>query len=108
MHKFKTADPKYVIQTNKQTKKKTYKTGDTGNRTNDVININAQEQQDALPKQLSLPANLFGNLAFRRPCECDNGVCGCCTGMLFAALKQLGCLNVSLINKLFIYLFIYH
>lgn len=44
---------------------------------------------------MSLPANLFGNLAIRRPCECDKGVCGCCTGMLFSALRQMGCLNIT-------------
>lgn len=59
--------------------------------------MSAQSRQSALLKQLSLPANLLGNLAstFRRPCECDNGVCGCCTGMLFSALRQMGCLNIT-------------
>lgn len=64
---------------------------------NDENNLSAQSRQSALLKQLSLPANLLGNLAstFRRPCECDNGVCGCCTGMLFSALRQMGCLNIT-------------
>ncbi|XP_055311069.1 uncharacterized protein LOC129573918 isoform X2 [Sitodiplosis mosellana] len=33
--------------------------------------------------------------ALRRPCECHKGVCGCCTGMLFSALRQLGCMNIT-------------
>lgn len=61
---------------------------------NDEINMSAQSRQ-ALLKQLSLPANLFGNLAIRRPCECNKGICGCCTGMLFSALRQLGCMNIT-------------
>lgn len=65
------------------------------NSSNVEFNLNAQSRQAALLKQLNLPANLFGNLAFRRPCECDNGICGCCTGMLFSALRQMGCMNIT-------------
>lgn len=50
------------------------------------------QSRQAIAKQISNP---FGFLAGRSPCECHNGVCGCCTGMLFSALRQLGCLNIT-------------
>lgn len=38
----------------------------------------------------------FGFLSnARAPCECTNGVCGCCTGMLITALRQFGCMNIT-------------
>lgn len=59
--------------------------------------MSAQSRQALLFKQLGLPANPFASLAsvLRRPCECQKGVCGCCTGMLFSALRQLGCMNIT-------------
>lgn len=55
------------------------------------------QARQALFKQLGLPANLFGSIAsaFRRPCDCQKGICGCCTGMLFSALRQVGCMNIT-------------
>lgn len=53
--------------------------------------------RDALFKQTSPPANSTGFLAsaFRRPCQCQKGVCGCCTGMIFSALRQVNCMNIT-------------
>lgn len=70
------------------------KTNTENSNTGSIDQLSAHARQ-ALSKQFALPANPFGSLAFRRPCECDKGVCGCCTGMLFSALRQLGCLNIT-------------
>lgn len=43
----------------------------------------------AMSKQFGFLSNT------RAPCECASGVCGCCTGMFFSALRQLGCLNIT-------------
>lgn len=64
----------------------------TGNEKFDESNLSQQYGQ-AIAKQFALPAAITG--LFRSPCECQNGICGCCTGMLFSALRQLGCLNIT-------------
>lgn len=45
--------------------------------------------QLAMSKQFGFLSNA------RKPCECLNGVCGCCTGMLITALRQFGCMNIT-------------
>lgn len=60
----------------------------TGNENYDEI----YQSRQTIAKQLSNP---LGFLAGRSPCECRAGVCGCCTGLLFSALRQLGCLNIT-------------
>lgn len=69
-----------------------YLTSITGNEKFDESNLSQQYGQ-AIAKQFALPAAITG--LFRSPCECQNGVCGCCTGMLFSALRQLGCMNIT-------------
>lgn len=55
------------------------------------------QSRQALFKQLGLPASLFGSIAsaLKRPCDCQRGICGCCTGMIFSALRQMGCMNIT-------------
>lgn len=65
----------------------------TGNERFDEYNLSQQSRQ-AIAKQFALPANPLSGL-LRAPCECRRGVCGCCTGMLFSALRQLGCMNIT-------------
>lgn len=50
-------------------------------------------------KQIGLPANPVGVLTNRVPCNCQTGVCGCCTGFLLAALRTKGCLNLTYIPE---------
>lgn len=74
----------------KSSKKIPINPNETGNH--NEKNDELTQSRQAIAKQLSNP---FGFLAGRSPCECREGVCGCCTGMLFSALRQLGCLNIT-------------
>lgn len=56
------------------------------------------QYRDAFAKQLGLPAgawNQWNMLVNRVPCECHNGVCGCCTGMFIPAWRSVGCMNIT-------------
>lgn len=54
-----------------------------------------------MSKQIALPDNPFGFLTNRVPCDCDKGVCGCCTGLFFTALRQFSCLNITYLPEEF-------
>lgn len=59
------------------------------------------EYNQGLSKQLALPDNPFGFLTNKVPCDCDKGICGCCTGMFITALRQLGCVNITYLPEEF-------
>ncbi|KAJ6644658.1 hypothetical protein Bhyg_09627, partial [Pseudolycoriella hygida] len=52
-------------------------------------------------KQIGIPSNPLGPLVNRLPCTCQSGVCGCCTGVLLAAFRTKGCMNITYIPEEF-------
>lgn len=59
----------------------------------------APHYRQAFAKQVGLPSNPWGLLINRVPCNCDHGICGCCTGMFVSAWKSIGCLNLTYIPE---------
>lgn len=65
-------------------------------QTNGKHQFSAATADETDDYEVSPMSKQFGFLSnARAPCECNNGVCGCCTGMLITALRQFGCMNIT-------------
>lgn len=56
------------------------------------------------PKQVA-PINPVSEITKRLPCNCRDGICACCTGMLLQALRSKGCMNLKYIADDFAFVF---
>lgn len=54
------------------------------------------KQKDTLSaKQINGTTNFTGSTQITRPCSCGNGLCSCCSRLLFNSWKQKACVNVT-------------
>lgn len=60
---------------------------------------------ESVAKQIGVPSNPVNLLVSRVPCNCLDGVCGCCTGFLLAAFQSKGCMNITYIPEDFAFEF---
>lgn len=57
--------------------------------------IDLPPQSERIQWKQIAPPNPVKEIAQRLPCNCKDGVCACCTGMLLQALRSKGCMNLK-------------